>query len=533
MPRPATGSVRFESGRWKARVTVNGRRRLVDIEPPLTRDPEDRPAAIVEARKLSKLARDPSLFVQSRPASAGELARDWFDRWLAAKKERGQKTNAPRSHFDNHIGPVIGGTPMSRVTSEQLERIVQELDAKVARGALMWKSAINIWGTVTKAFDDACRGKVLELRCRAKEDNPARAVRGPDRGVETEQVHLYPSEFLQLVACTGVPLFRRRCYALAIYAYLRPGELEAIAWDDIDLARETMQVRRSVDRETDAATSPKAGRARATFAIEPELLPLLRAMHKESGGVGAVVGRLGDERELARTLRADLATAGVTRHELHHKSKEPPRDWMRMHGLRHTGITWMAVRGDEPLVIMARAGHEDMQTTLGYVSRAALVRRGYGSPFPPLPASLTKIQAETSDRFAETIGRGSGRGGAKQRKNKAAVAETHGNRTNCGTAEYGVRRTISLVKAGQARPPTAPNADDMGGSADSSAAMSRAAKELLGRFARAFERAIWEDRIDAASRLLDAMRERVRSASPADPAAPTATARAQPRSPHR
>lgn len=66
MGRPATGTVRFESGRWKARITVGGVARLVEIVPRLTRM-EDRSRAIEEAQKLSDLARDPRRFKQTRP----------------------------------------------------------------------------------------------------------------------------------------------------------------------------------------------------------------------------------------------------------------------------------------------------------------------------------------------------------------------------------------------------------------------------------------------------------------------------------
>lgn len=418
MPRPATGSVRWEGGRWKARVTrANGERVLVDIEPPL-RSKADKAKAIEEARKLTELARDPALFVQP-VGPEDELVEDWYERWLAAKKAKGQSSvKANRSHLV-HILPVLRGTPMAKVTVEQLERIVQKLDAKVDAGELRWKSALNVWGTVTKAFDDACRGKVLELRVR--KDNPAKAVRGPDRGVETEQVHLHPDEFLRLMSCKAVPVFRRRCYAIAIYCYLRPGELEALRWEDVDLQRGTMQIRRGVDRETDSDKAPKAGRARAPFTIEPALLPLLRAMHKESDGEGYVVGRLGDERKLAEVMRADLITAGVARRELHECSDDPPREWMVMHGCRHTGVTWMAVRGDEPVVIMARAGHSEFSTTLGYVNTAALIRKTYGRVFPTLPRVLL-----TPDGF----GRSFGSGFVIPRENKLESAEAHGNRTH-------------------------------------------------------------------------------------------------------
>jgi integrase len=42
---------------------------------------------------------------------------------------------------------------------------------------------------------------------------------------------------------------------------------------------------------------------------------------------------------------------------------------IRFHDLRASGITWMAVRGDDPQKIQARAGHTDFNTTQGYIRK--------------------------------------------------------------------------------------------------------------------------------------------------------------------
>jgi hypothetical protein len=124
------------------------------------------------------------------------------------------------------------------------------------------------------------------------------------------------------------------------------------------------------------------------MSIEPGLTPLLIAMHREAGGVGRVVGDAVASHS-ARTLRADLLLAGVTRHELHNASKAPPREWMTLHDLRTTGITWMAVRGDPLLIVKTRAGHSDTKMTEHYISLAAVMRKqDYGEPFPLLPRAL-------------------------------------------------------------------------------------------------------------------------------------------------
>jgi hypothetical protein len=43
----------------------------------------------------------------------------------------------------------------------------------------------------------------------------------------------------------------------------------------------------------------------------------------------------------------------------------------------------MAIRGEEPLRIMQRAGHGNFQTTQLYVREADAIRDGFGEVFPP------------------------------------------------------------------------------------------------------------------------------------------------------
>jgi hypothetical protein len=55
---------------------------------------------------------------------------------------------------------------------------------------------------------------------------------------------------------------------------------------------------------------------------------------------------------------------------------------------RDTGITWLALAGVSLQAVRARAGHEDVETTLGYVKMAEDLTGKVGAPFPPLPSEL-------------------------------------------------------------------------------------------------------------------------------------------------
>lgn len=93
----------------------------------------------------------------------------------------------------------------------------------------------------------------------------------------------------------------------------------------------------------------------------------------------------------AATLRKHLLVAGVDRAELY--ADDATRTPLTFHDLRATGITWRAVRGDEPLKIQRSAGHTDLNTTQRYIREAENLREGFGDVFPVLPRALLSSDA--------------------------------------------------------------------------------------------------------------------------------------------
>ncbi len=78
------------------------------------------------------------------------------------------------------------------------------------------------------------------------------------------------------------------------------------------------------------------------------------------------------------TLRQHLETAQVKRADLF--ADDTRRKHITFHDLRATGITWMAVAGEDPLRIKQRAGHQSFSTTEGYIREAENLRAGFGEP---------------------------------------------------------------------------------------------------------------------------------------------------------
>ena len=409
--RPPTGSIEWRinarTGRaqWMVRLTLSDTTRSKWLELDERIAENDRSAAEQGARQLATYERENPHAI---PLTGESLVREYVERWFEERELRGL-TSVPsdRARYRTHIEPKIGAKPIGigprRVEKRDLEDLVDELDAKVGGGTMAPKQAQNVWGLVTKLFDDAQRGKPRYLQVR--EDNPARDVRGPDRGARPEKQFLYPSEATLLLACNDVPLPWREFCAVSLYTALRAGELRALVVDDVDLERGLISVRRSVDRATHAVKDTKGKRTRHV-PIEPAIAPLLKALvSRAKTGRDHLVWAPPDETR-AKTLREHLRLAGVLRRELHH-SEAGRSMHITAHDLRSSTVTWWAVRGDDAFKIQRRTGHEDLATTQLYVRLAEALDPGtFGTPFPPLPgdfltaASNSVTRDETSNDAA-------------------------------------------------------------------------------------------------------------------------------------
>lgn len=292
------------------------------------------------------------------------------------------------SAWNTHILPILGRLNVHTFDADHLRALVQKLDALAEDETTKFspKNAVNLWGLVTKLCHDLVSSK--NPRIRIRKDNPCLQVTGPDRGDTKQLQWLYPNELQKLLECETVPVLRRRRYALYVYLFCRAGELPALDFEhNIDLEHGMVTIDRKMNLRTqklDLFTKADGKSAMArSFPIEEILVPLLRALLKE-GGSGRILDMHDDG---ADQLRGDLWTAGVRRSALHEKAGKHALV-MRLHDLRATGITYLAIRGHTDNEIRDRAGHTDFKMTSVYIRRGRMSSKLIGAPFQPLPESL-------------------------------------------------------------------------------------------------------------------------------------------------
>ena len=322
----------------------------------------------------------------------GETADTWHKRFLRSRGEGKRSDSGYR--WNKWVSPLIGSKPMTTIVKADIEEVRDALDAalreyeKVGRGPgrINAKTALNIWACVTTAFKQACQSKQKDLRVR--EDNPCSNVLPPEKGESRRKGYFYPREFTQLMECDDIPVAWREVYAIACYLYLRPGELFELRWSDVDLEAGLVRITRAWDWAAKEAKAPKTANGIRVIPIEPALRPLLERMAKGApldSKVVPIFETTGKDHS-ADVLRQHLRKAKVTHSRLFaDNATHMPvnfRTW------RDSGITWLSLAGVGVVKMQRRAGHDSLETTMGYVKAAEDFTGTTGKPFPALPKSV-------------------------------------------------------------------------------------------------------------------------------------------------
>lgn len=337
---------------------------------------EDRQGLILGAKRDAERASA----AQAGEACEGETCDAWYARRPARTEDR--------SRWRKWIAPHIGGKPMASVTRDDVEAVRDALDVALRAGRAQPRTMLGAWATLTSSFRMATNSKDRSLRILGA--NPCLGVLPPDNGEGRRRSWLYPVEVARLLECAAVPLAARRLYALAVYLYLRPGELAALEWSDVDLVGGVVRVTKAHDWTTGECKPPKTRNGIRTVPIAPSLRPLLQEMHEQARGAcdkasGRVVPMF-SKNDTAKAFRADLQTAGVDRAELY--TLTPTTEPIDFRSCRDSGITWLALAGVDVVKMQRRAGHDGLETTMRYCKVAEDFTGTVGEPFPALPPAL-------------------------------------------------------------------------------------------------------------------------------------------------
>jgi integrase len=288
-----------------------------------------------------------------------------LDRWLQSAKPRmGVRTYEERQKtIANHVRPRLGAVRLERLTALHVESFYADL-RNDGVGPWAVRHAANALGT---ALNHACRLKLIAR-------NPAAAVPKPAEP-KREMLCLTQEQARHLLATSRGravgPLL-----AVALGSGCRQGEILALAWEDIDLRKGSLNVRRclSETRQGFILKEPKTAAGRRTVTLPDfavEALVELKAAMLKAGRVSSPVfcSRTGNylfKRNLLRAFwaavrAANERAAGLPPEEA--EAKTIPAG-LRFHDLRHTSASLLLSQGQSLRAVSQRLGHSNPALTL-------------------------------------------------------------------------------------------------------------------------------------------------------------------------
>jgi integrase len=212
-----------------------------------------------------------------------------------------------------------------------------------------------------------------QIQLGVRDTNPTLGVSTPKRRRAKQQTWSL-IEVRQVLATVYEDPKLHAFYLTALLTGMRPGELRALMWQDIDIEAATITCRRTMTRDASfravIGTETKTQRSRI-IAITPILLDALerwrheqklrRLAHASWNATGIVFDRGNGDfmplTSLEKHHQQTIELAGVER--------------IRLHDLRHTSATLELEAGTNPKIVAERLGHSSVMTTLDRYSHVA------------------------------------------------------------------------------------------------------------------------------------------------------------------
>lgn len=294
-----------------------------------------------------------------QPTTFRAAAEAWLDGArsgvIQTRSGRPYKPAAIRSYetsLRRHVLKELGGARLGDVQRADVQALVDRMRGAGSTASTV-RNAINaIRAICRRALEDGALGV-----------NPTNDLRLPAAGRRRERV-VEPDEARALLA--ALPEADRPLWTCAFFAGLRRGELQALRWQDVDLAAGTIHVRRTWDAK-EGAIAPKsdAGARSLTLAgmVRGALLEhALRCIWTE----GLVFGRTPEAPFVPSTVRA-RALSAWTRETERIKEADPTATGLApigLHEARHSFASMLIAAQVDPKTISRLMGHSSVAFTL-------------------------------------------------------------------------------------------------------------------------------------------------------------------------
>ena len=287
--------------------------------------------------------------------TVGEWMEVWFQDY-AKIKVRPSSHQTYQGYIHNHIRPNIGEIPLEKLTSLDLQKFYKKLltqgrvdrvEAKGQPKGLSAKTVRNIHQILSSALKLAQEQRLILT-------NPAEGCALPR--VEHQEMKTLTTvqlaSFFREARESGV----FELYYLELATGLRRGELLGLKWEDVDLERGDLRVRRQVSRiNGEVVEAPlKTKNAYRTLPLAEDTVSVLKEQRK----------KVGNSPWVFPSSNGGPISPDSVLHMLHRVLKRAGLPKVRFHDLRHTFATLALQNGVDVKTVSGMLGHFSAGFTL-------------------------------------------------------------------------------------------------------------------------------------------------------------------------
>jgi integrase len=368
---PGGGSVFLrKDGRWEARFKVEETGKYKSLYAKTERDAYTLLEDAKFQQRQGALATGPQ-----------QTVKQFLEYWLEDVEKPTVRLGTFRNNHiivHKHLIPGLGHIKLQKLTAQQ----VQAFYARKLREGMTAHRVRQLHGVLHKALAYARRIKLVGSN--ATEDVQVPKDKKPKHvALSPEQARL----LLEGASRRGLDVL----VALAVSTGMREGEILALRWSDIDLAKGTIQVSRTVNylpKIHFVEGEPKTESGKRTVQLSRFMVDLLRKHHTlQLEQKIKVRDRWRDQDLVFPNSVGGFMLAGVLRGRFYRLLADVGLPHMHFHDLRHSAATILISMGVPPNVVQKLLGHSDIKITLGV----------YGAVLP-------SMQQDVADKMDDLFG---------------------------------------------------------------------------------------------------------------------------------
>lgn len=286
---------------------------------------------------------------------------EYLDRWLGDVRDTVRKSTHERYEYaiEPHIKPALGRIKLKDLNPAQVRWFYRERLDSGRAPATVHKLHVVVHKSLKAAVADGLIPR-----------NAAAGLKLPR--ITREEIDPLAEEEARRLLETVRGDRLEALYVLALHTGMRQGELLALKWDDVDLERGVLRVRRTLTHADKAYVlgEPKTSKSRRTIRLTTSVVNALRthlsrqleemermgSLYQPGGLIFATeTGTIINPSNLRnRSFKPLLKKAGL-----------PP---IRFHDLRHTCATLLLSKDVNAKVVSEMLGHSSISVTLDIYS---------------------------------------------------------------------------------------------------------------------------------------------------------------------